>query len=209
MGLFNRSKKVKSNDTKDSNSFQANEQRYNSLGEPLDKLVNDDLPWGWIYANRDFTNPAETEYTYFLNAWLESRSKSPRDEYNAISSFVHYMYSLNQLCASKGECFAFWCNNILFTADYYEKMKDRMSYLSDNLIQLENDYNKRQLYLQNMPQDVYQFLLEHNGISQTDIYKAFEPILKNDIQELLYRWDKSGTIKREKNGKTYNVFIVK
>ena len=59
MGLFNRSKKVKSNDTKDSNSFQANEQRYNSLGEPLDKLVNDDLPWGWIYANRDFTNPAD------------------------------------------------------------------------------------------------------------------------------------------------------
>ena len=66
MGLFNRSKKVKSNDTKDSNSLQANEQRYNSLGEPLDKLVNDDLPWGWIYANRDFTNPAETEYTDFL-----------------------------------------------------------------------------------------------------------------------------------------------
>ena len=119
------------------------------------------------------------------------------------------MYSLNQMCNTKGECFAFWCNNILFTADYYEKMKDRMSYLSDNLIQLENDYNKKQLYLQNLPQDVYQFLLEHNGISQTDIYKAFEPILKNDIQELLYRWDKSGTIKREKSGKTYNVFIAK
>nr|DAT39259.1 MAG TPA: Z DNA-binding protein [Bacteriophage sp.] len=208
MRLFTRSKKVTSNDTA-VDSLQLNVQRYNSLGEPLDKLVNDDLPWGWIHANKDFTDPIKTEYTYFLNTWLDSRSKSPRDEYNAISSFVHYMYSLNQLCASKGECFEFWCNNILFTADYYKKMKDRMSYLSDNLIQLENDYNKRQLYLQNLPQDVYQFLSEHNGISQTDIYKAFEPILKNDIQELLYHWDKSGTIKRKKNGKTYNVFIVK
>lgn len=40
-------------------------------------------------------------------------------------------------------------------------------------------------------------------ILQTDIYKQFHPIVKSDIQSILYFMEKDGKIHREKSGRTY------
>ena len=75
----------------------------------MDHLTEEgELPFGWVYRNRDFVDRINAEYTYFLNTWLESRSKSPYEQRNALKSFVIYLDDVENLCRSKGECFEFW-----------------------------------------------------------------------------------------------------
>ena len=101
----------------------------NSLGEPLDKLVDGDLPWGWLYANKDFTDKITAEYRHFLQCWWEEIGKDPRRECAALKSLLQYMDDVQQLCDQKGECFAFWC-----TTDLIGLQKERCA---ERLAELE------------------------------------------------------------------------
>lgn len=92
-----------------------------------------DLPWGWIAANHEFIEKVERQNRVFLNAWVSSFNKSPRDQVNALASFVKYMEDVKKLCESKGECFSYWCNNILFTQDYIEKRTAELEKLRKQL----------------------------------------------------------------------------
>lgn len=98
----------------------------NSFGEPLDKLVDGELPWGWITAHKDFTDGIEKEFAYFWNAWINAR-KDPINERNALKSLLQYMDDVQRMCDQKGECFGFWCAEYLIG-----KQKERCaSRLSD------------------------------------------------------------------------------
>lgn len=92
--------------------------------EHLDE--NGELPFGWVYRNKDFVNKINAEYSRFLNVWLESRSKSPKEQYAALKSFVIYLEDVEKLCKSKGECFEFWFYEILITPDYIQKRKEEL-----------------------------------------------------------------------------------
>ena len=53
----------------------------NLIGERMDRLTNEGkLPYGWHYANRDFTEKIQSEYSYFFNNWIDSRMKSPKEQ---------------------------------------------------------------------------------------------------------------------------------
>ena len=67
------------------------------------------------------------EYTYFLNMWLDSRSKSPKEQYSALKSFVLYLEDAEKLCKSKGECFEWWFYNVLTSTDYISKRKQELN----------------------------------------------------------------------------------
>ena len=102
--------------------------------ECLDKLTKDgELPWGWIYQHKDFTDKINGEYTHFLNTWLDSGNKSPKEQYQALKSFVLYLKDAEKLCKSKGECYEFWFYEILATKDYIEKRTSELEELSANL----------------------------------------------------------------------------
>ena len=45
----------------------------NTNEKPSDKLVDGDLPWGWVTANKDFTNKIEQEFHYFWQTWIDSK----------------------------------------------------------------------------------------------------------------------------------------
>lgn len=52
-------------------------------------------------------------------------------------------------------------------------------------------------------------LIENNvGIIQTDIYKLYEPYMKDTVSLYLYNLDKQGVIKRTKKGRTYSLEII-
>lgn len=87
--------------------------KVNSFSEPLDKLVDGDLPWGWVTANKDFTDKIRKEFSFFWNAWIDTRNGEPSKEMNALKSLLQYMDDVQRMCDHKGECFGFWCSNYL------------------------------------------------------------------------------------------------
>ena len=108
----------------------------NSFGERLDILTPDgELPWGWVTRNKEFCDRINGEYTHFLNAWLQSRSKSPKEQYSALKSFVDYLENAEKLCKAKGECFDFWFHEILTVKDYIEKRKKDLEELTAKIHQ--------------------------------------------------------------------------
>lgn len=109
------------------------DSNHNSFGEPLDKLVDGELPWGWVYAKRDFTNKVASEYQYFFNQWHSVIGKNPKEEYAALKSFVLYMYDIQKKCADMGECYEFWCNEILIGKDYLNKMENKLKAMEENI----------------------------------------------------------------------------
>ena len=91
MGLFNFKKKQKTVATKSTVSP--------IKAKPIpEHLVDGNLPYGWIYANREFTEKVNAEYSYFLQNWLNSRQAEPIKHYGALKSFVIYMNDAKKLC---------------------------------------------------------------------------------------------------------------
>ena len=89
-------------------------------------LENGELPWGWVTRNKEFCDKISGEYSYFLDAWIESRHKSQMEQYSALKSFVVYLEDVEKLCKSKGECFDFWFREILTSKGYMEKRKKEL-----------------------------------------------------------------------------------
>lgn len=184
------------------------DNNHNTFGDPLDKLIDGDLPWGWVSHNRNFTEPIEKEYKYFLNIWVDSINKSPKELYSALKSFVLYMEDVKKICKEKGECFEFWFDEILTGKDYLKKRKQELESLFANLSESQNEYEQKQKLLSNLDTSLLNFLQSYDGILQKDVYKHFDPLIKSEIQSVLYEWDKAGKIKRVKSGNTYKIFTT-
>lgn len=103
-----------------------------------------DLPFGWVYRNREFTGKIGGEYSHFLNMWLDARKKSPKELHSALKSFVVYLEDAERLCKSKGECFEFWFCHVLSSPDYIDKRKEELNKLTANLEQLQEKYIRKQ-----------------------------------------------------------------
>ena len=124
MGLFDFMKK----------KTPATNTETNSSGERYDRLTpGGELPWGWVARNKEFCDRINKEFSHFMNAWLESRNKTPLEYYSALKSFVVYLEDVEKLCKSKGECFEFWFREILTTTGYTEKRKKELEELIANL----------------------------------------------------------------------------
>ncbi len=113
------------------------------------------------------------------------------------------MDDVEKLCKSKGECFEFWFSEVLTGKGYLEKRKAELQFLESHYDELVNLDKRRET----LPDDLWNYLSDHNGILQKDIYKDFDTTLRNDIQQLLYQWDKENKIKRVKEGNTYRITI--
>lgn len=204
MGLFDAFKK------KTPTATVPKDKYHNSFGEDMRYLTAEgDLPWGWITANADFTGRIGSEYSYFFNAWLESRNKSPRETYAALKSFVLYMNDAKKLCHDMGECFEYWLG-VCFTDDYLSTRTEELNHLEQNLPELEAAYEKKIWFendvLPTLEKDLLSIIKEKPGILQKDIYKMFDPMAKSYIQEKLYFAEKAKRIVREKSGNTYKLF---
>lgn len=87
------------------------------------------LPLGWHTYTKEFTDKIKNEYSYFLNRWVDSRSRSSQEQYSALKSFVIYLEDVEKLCKSKGECYEFWFYEILISKDYLKKRKKELDAL--------------------------------------------------------------------------------
>lgn len=205
---------------KEGKSFSEYMQAHNvnSFGDPLDKLVDGDLPWGWVTHYKDFIDKITAEYNYFRNEWYNAKLVGdPREERPALKSFVLYMHDVQQLCDKMGECFGFWCYDYLIGSQK-ETCEKRLADLEANMEAYTKKYNDQQererLMLEFSDSVTDEMLLEkielHEEILQTDLYKLYDhPYAKEILKERLYMLAAVGKIERTKSGRTYLLKIKK
>lgn len=185
---------------------QGGKSETNTFGESFDRLThNGELPFGWVTHKKEFTNKIQGEFSYFLNTWLESRNKSPKEQYSALKSLILYLEDVEKLCKSKGECYEFWFYEVLVTKDYIEKRKDELDELTANLEELQANFDKRNKELFNLDNRIIQMLLEHPDVMQSDFVNMFDPLVKDAVREKLYFMEKSGELTRTKSGRSYTL----
>lgn len=187
------------------------DKHHNTLGQSLDHLDEDgELPFGWAYHNKKFTDKIENEYRYFLNSWLSSRGKDIRQERAALKSFILYMKDVQKLCDSKGECFSVWCSGLIGKEQLEKRQKD-LQYIEEHFDELlEKEAYKRDIEQNLLPHlraDLIEIIKQNQGILQTDVYKKFEKEAKEYISSELYFMEKDRLIIREKAGRTYSIRI--
>lgn len=183
------------------------DDNHNTFGESLDKLVNGDLPWGWVAHKQDFTEPIAKKYKCLLNLWVDARNGSPQELYSALKDFVLYMEDIEKLCKSKGECYELWFNEYLTGKGYLKMRQQELDYLSKTVQIQQVEYEHKQQLLPGLESSLMNFLQNNNGVLQKDIYKNFDSCVKPEIQHLLYDWEKSGKIQRTKVGNTYKITL--
>lgn len=193
MGLFGRKKK-KEEPPKATNT--------NSFGEPLGRLtLEGELPWGWIYANREFTEQTENEYRSFSDALIEAKKQGVKEYHAALRSLVMYMEDVKKLCESKGECFAEWATIMVANPATLDKHKEELEYYNQNIGELL----KREQKMKTLQADVLKVIVENPGILQTDVLKLFPSDMKPHVKNEIYQLWENQKIERVKEGRTYSL----
>ncbi len=172
-----------------------------------------ELPFGWIYRNKDFVDQINAEYSHFLNMWLDSKHDTPKEQYAALKSFVLYLEDVEKLCKSKGECFEFWFCEILISPSYLAERKKELEELTANLEELQEKYYQKQRFEEEkqrkiieMKSDVILLLKENDGILQSDFWKLFDDeICRAAATDIVYALLKEGKIQRTKSGRSYTL----
>ena len=186
----------------------------NNFGERWDELTKDgDLPTGWLYRNKSFVDQAEADYSHFLNWWLDSRNKSPREQYPTLKSFVLFLEGMERECKRKGVCFEFWFHELIASTDYIEKRKSELHDLTVNLESLQKEYETkamedelRKKRVIEMRDDVIALLKENAGILQSDFWKLFDDKIEREAAtEIYYSLLNDGKIERVKSGRSYKI----
>ena len=137
--------------------------------------------------------------------WLESRTKSPIEQYSALKSFVLYLEDAEKLCVSKGECFGFWFYEILTSKDCVQKLKIELEELTANFDVLQANYTKRNDLLIDLDNRIIKMMIDNPGVLQSDFVKMFDLLVQNDVLEKLYFMEKAGKIERIKSGRSYTL----
>ena len=169
--------------------------------EPLDyeelKFINDHI------------KPYEDIMIGFAVA-LRERHKLD-DEISLLECKIAAYNDLRQFCISCGRKKYFddeWGKPLWNMPDgttYITPTIDRLNYLKENYQRLKQRENVRLAVLPTLDAKLLAFIDKNQPILQTDIYKAFDDSVKEDIKERLYFWDKGGQISRVKHGSTYIV----
>lgn len=210
MGLF--SKKKQTNTTVTSKftvNVNAKDLTSKKKSEPIpDHLVDGDLPWGWIYANREFTAKIESEYKYFLQDWTALRQGEPIKHYGALKSFVTYMNDAKKLCYSKGECFAFWFSETIASDDYIKTRTKELEKLEKNRTLFQKIWEHMNSPIMELDYDIAIILNKKNGILQSDFVKTFKPYMQQEVRYRLGVLETNGIITRTKNGRSYNINLT-
>lgn len=206
MGFFKKKKQTPAVNFTFAGGLEQN--KVNSFGEALDKLVDGDLPFGWIAHNEAFTGKLGKELSYFnKQVWEAESDGNPIARRNALKSLVQYMEDVQTLCDSKGECFSLWCSDYLIGNNHKKYVHDKLNALEKNMDQELEKYQAKQKeaeFAAALTDDIIIEAIKQNpDIKQKDFYGVFDSAYKNVVSEKLYFMAKEGKIERIKSGNSY------
>lgn len=194
---------------------------HNSLGEPLEHLVDGELPWGWYAAKADFIRPRDKKLLDFHVKACEATSVTERKEY--YEKFLDFYRSYKEECRLKGECYIKYFFDMhenchvqegKKVTTMYNRAVERLNYINahfDELMEQERlkaeQEQLRKEYLKDIDSKIENIIRDNPGILQSELVKRFDPIVKNDVSEILYSWAQEGRITREKKGRSYSIVL--
>lgn len=80
----------------------------NSKGQNLDKLIDGELPWGWVLYFKDFYKPRNDKMVELAN---KTRCQNKDEKISALKELIAYFYAYKKECSEKGECFEKYFDN--------------------------------------------------------------------------------------------------
>lgn len=176
----------------------------NSFGERMDRLTRKgELPYGWAYENREFTEKIEKEYSHFRETYYKEEKNGVLKEYAALKSLILYMEDTKKLCKQKGECFAHWASYMIADPEDLSKLKERREYIENNI----DDLLQQEKMLAKLRADLLKIISAEPGVIQATLYKRFNPDMKPQISNELFLMEAQGIIERKKNGRSYALYI--
>ncbi len=178
-------------------------------GNPLDKLINGDLPFGWYSYMEKEIKEWETPIPEMVNAVLHAKTVDEKER--LLKKLIDYYEKYRTWCYSKDDCWKKhfsgrweYCHNSKCSDfDFIEPYKESLSSLLENkehLLEIE----KQRASLQD---SLIVTIQSNPGMLQTDIYKLFDHELRYEISDILLQWDKEGQIIRKKRGSSYSICL--
>lgn len=190
------------------------ESQSNSFGQKMDRLTPEgDLPFGWVYKNKEFVDKATAEYIYFSKQYTDHEYGDPKEKYAGLKSLLLYIEDTKKHYAKKGECFLFWFVETWAKAEEVKELYSELQYIEEHYDELKKEYDRRQyiehILIPELKKKAIEVVTESPGIIQTDAYNYFNPDVKSYVQEAFRILSREGKIKREKHGRTYKLSIQK
>lgn len=175
-----------------------------------------------VYA--DFNRPRDDKL--FELSVKAAKAQSIDEEIKLLSKFIEYYYQYkNESTSLGGFYYKNFCDMHMHCHnsrnpdfEFVVPKEERLKYIQDNyesLIKAEQEKisneKKKQSMLKNinLEKSLKENIINNPGILQSDLYKQYDSLLKDDISEKLYYWSKEGKITREKCGRTYQLFWKK
>ena len=189
-------------------SYSSTEPKAEPKKEPvtvrdLDHLdENGELPVGWVYANRNLTEPTKLIYSYLIEKYAEQKKNGVLSKYAALKALVSYIDDIHVSCASKGECFKKWADELV-DPNFLENYRTDLNTMEENM----EDLLHKEKVIKQLKIDLLEIIKTEPGVVQSDLYKRFDAELKSDISNELYWLSANGIITREKSGRSYMLFI--
>lgn len=210
MGLFDFLKKQR---TKDNISIQMHGY-VNGKEVPLPKGNESDKVYSIDYYETLQREVKPLENKLVELAVAHQKLKMTNEKINSLTCLISVFDALKSKCYSLGPDFQeyfsqMWghCHNSR-NPDfcYIDQYKNELSELMSNREKLVADDMRYKKASRGLEQQVRQILQKNPHILQTEIYKHFDPIVKNDIRDILYLFEKDNVISRVKAGRTYEIF---
>ena len=184
------------------------EKNVNSLNEPLERLdENGELPFGWHYKYHDLIKAWETPIPDYATS--SRQMDLPIDKrIETLEKMMSHLHAFQDDFNARGECFQKYFYDAWVANGYVKRWEEKLADLKKNrdiIFAQQETYRQERHGLEDR---LFQLLKENDGLLQKNTYKEFHPCVKQDIQSLLYEWEKSGKIQRVKQGNTYAIHVV-
>lgn len=186
------------------------DDNHNTFGEKLDELVDGDLPWGWENAKQEFIKPRDNKlYDLSIRA---SKTENIDEEIKLLKEFITFFKEYENECLEKGECYQKYFLDMHIKQpnktkySWLNDKKDRLKYLEENYQKIKKEIEIKERESKDLSKKLIEMISKNPGILQSDIYKQFHEVMKDEISSKLYFWNKNGKIRREKSGRTYKIY---
>lgn len=180
--------------------------------------------WSSIDAYAAYHRPNDDKL-YELSV-AAANAKSIDEEIASLRAFIAFYYQYKNECISKGASYFKYFSDMHMHChnsrnpdfDFVTPREERLEYILQNyevLIKEEQEKSAKEAKKQellkatDLVQSIKEIITTNPGILQSELYKKYDPVLKDSISELLYFAAKDGRIRREKSGRTYQLFWVK
>lgn len=174
-------------------------------------IPNTELPFGWVTKNKGFIEPRDERLAQLMAR--VSDAKSVDDKIARLKELINYFQAYRAECEERGGDFEKY---FLGMHVYVNGKKDfLLNKWQKELEDLEDAYldikEKEDIVAKALPSlkaDVVEVIKTNPGILQKDLYKMFDPLLKESIYTILYQLLQEGVLKKEKSGNSNKLYII-